>query len=209
MKAVLPTAVGVPDSTPVELFNARPAGSDPVVTAHDEPEEICCAAAKVCEYATPRTALAGADDDTVTELAVHCAVNVTFAVDIVYVAPTATLFVPSFQPAKVNPVRERPVPAATVNVSPKFTALCVGTVPDPAPAEYVTLYETTVHRAVNVTGAAGIVYVAPRATLLVPSFQPAKVKPVRERPVPAATVNVSPAARALCSGTVPDPAPAE
>ena len=49
-----PAAVGVPDTTPVEVFNARPAGRAPADTANvgaGDPD-----ATTVCEYAEPTTA---------------------------------------------------------------------------------------------------------------------------------------------------------
>jgi hypothetical protein len=92
------------------------------------------------------------------------------------VAPAAIFEVPSVQPANVYPLRVRAVPAAVVKVWPIVLLLSVGRVPEPSvPRAYVTEYEIAVHWAVNSKVSAPAVYVAPEATALVPSFQPANV----------------------------------
>lgn len=71
----------------------------------------------------------------------------------------------------------REIPFASETTTAVFGAtICVeGAVPDVAPAiEYVTPISAPLHWAVNVTPLAGIVYVEPAATVLLPSLQPRK-----------------------------------
>ena len=65
---------------------------------------------------------------------------------------------------------------ATTTAVPGATICVVGAEPDVAPAiEYVTPMSAPLHCAVKVTPAAGIVYVEPAATILLPSLQPRKL----------------------------------
>jgi hypothetical protein len=76
---------------------------------------------------------------------------------------------------------------------PGATICVVGVEPDVAPEiEYVTPMSAPLHCAVKVTPAAGIVYVEPAATVLLPSLQPRKFTVASEWVGADATVNVEP-----------------
>jgi hypothetical protein len=51
VKFDVPDDVGVPVIAPVEAFNVRPAGNEPVITVQFTYGEVPPVAAKVCEYA--------------------------------------------------------------------------------------------------------------------------------------------------------------
>jgi hypothetical protein len=92
--------------------------------------------------------------------------------------------------------------ASETSTSVFGSTICVaGAIPDVAPAiEYVIPMSAPLHCAVNVTPLAGIVYVEPAATVLLPSLQPRKFK-VESGCVGAdARVNVDPNATGDCVG---------
>jgi hypothetical protein len=102
----------------------------------------------------------------------------------------------------------REIPFASETTTAVFGAtICVeGAVPDVAPAiEYVTPISAPLHWAVNVTPLAGIVYVEPAATVLLPSLQPRKFTVESGCVGAAARLNVEPKAIPVCAVGVSDP----
>ena len=88
--------------------------------------------------------------------------------------PALLVVEPSFQPAKVYPVFDKPAEAAKTNDSPYVFVPLAGAVPPPLVSyEYVNVW--VFHSAVSVKleSDAGTVHVAPPAYVLVPSLQPA------------------------------------
>ena len=104
---------------------------------------------------------------------------------------------------KVWRVREIPV-ASETSTSVFGSTICVeGAIPDVAPAiEYVMPMSAPLHCAVKLTPLAGIVYVEPAATVLLPSLQPRKFTVGSECVGAAARVKVDPKATGDCVGGV-------
>jgi hypothetical protein len=122
------------------------------------------------------------------------AIKVVFSIGVI-VVDGAIEVVPVDQDLKLWRLREIPDASETITAVLGSTICVDGAIPDVAPAiEYETPISAVLHWAVNVTVFAGIVYVEPAATVLLPSLQPRKLTVASGCEGAAARLNVDPKA---------------
>jgi hypothetical protein len=128
------------------------------------------------------------------------AIKVVFSSGVI-VVDGAIEVVPVDQDLKLWRLREIPDASETITAVLGSTICVDGAIPDVAPAiEYETPISAVLHWAVNVTVFAGIVYVEPAATVLLPSLQPRKFTVGSEFVGAAAMIKVDPKATGFCVG---------